>query len=110
MYTSLVLAAKVTVQVIMEHREEFLQEMSAKDIALQLNVQGLIPETVKYDIDHSKCREDANGHLLKFLLAGASEKQVQQTLKVASERIKFGRMSQFAASILQQLQPGQFVA
>ena len=82
--------------------------MNATAIALQLQVQGLIPESVKRDIDQCKCREDANGHLLRFLLTGASETQVQQTLKVASETMGYGRMSQFAASILQQLQPGQF--
>ena len=107
--TSLVLATNVTVQVIKEHREEFLQEMNATAIALQVQAQGLIPESVKCDIERSKCREDANGHLLTFLLAGASEIQVLQTLKVASEKIGYGRMSQFAVNILQQLQPGQFV-
>ena len=97
-------------QVITEHREEFLQKMDATAIALQVQVQGLIPESLKRDIDHSKCREDANGHLLTFLLTGASEIQVQQTLKVASEKMGYEKMSQFAANILQQLQPGQFVA
>ena len=95
----------MTVQVITEHREEFLQEMNATAIALQ--VQDLIPESVKCDIDQSKCIEDANGHLLTFLLTEASEIQVQQTFKVASETMDYGRMSQFAASILQQLQPGK---
>ena len=92
-------------QVITEHREEFLQEMNATAIALQ--VQDLIPESVKRDIDQSKCIEDANGHLLRFLLTGASEIQVRQTLKAASERMDQEGMSQFAASILQQLQPGK---
>ena len=112
MYTSpfFVLATKVTVQVVKEHREKFLQEMDATAIALQLQVQDLIPESVKCDIERSKCREDANGHLLTFLLAGASEIQVFQTLKVASEKMDYGRMSQFAANVLQQLQPGKFVA
>ena len=108
--TSLALAANVTVQVVKDYTNEFLQEMDATAIALQLQVQGLIPASVKCDIDRSKCGEDANGHLLTFLLTGASEIQVQQTLKVASEKMDYGRMSQFAANVLQQLQPGQFVA
>ena len=99
----------MTVQVIEEHREEFLQTMNATAIALQLQVQGLIPESVKRDIDQSKCVEDANGILLTFLLTRASEIQVQQTFKIASERMDYGRMGQFAASMFQQLQPGQFV-
>ncbi len=107
--TSLALATNVTVQVVKDYTKEFLLAMDATAIALQLRVQGLLPESVKCDIDHSKCREDANGHLLTFLSTGASEIQVQQTLKVASEKIDYGRMSQFAAKVLQQLQPGQFV-
>ena len=91
----------------MEHREEFLQGMNATAIALQVQMQGLIPESVKRDIDQSNCIEDTNEHLLTFLMTGASEYQLQQTFKVASERIDCGRMSQFAASILQQLQPGK---
>ena len=82
--------------------------MNARAIAVQ--VQDLIPEPVKRDIDQSKCMEDANEHLLIFFLTGASEIQVQQTFKVASEMMDYERMSQFAASIRQQLQPGQFVA
>ena len=84
--------------------------MDATAIALQLEVRDLIPESVKHEIHHSKCREDANGHLLTFLMKGASDIQVLQTFKVASDKTKYGRMSQFAVEILQQLQPGQFVA
>ena len=84
--------------------------MSAEAIAFQLKVQDLIPESVEHEIIHSKSRMDANARLLSFLLTGASKIQVQQTLKVASENMENGRMRHFAASILQQLQPGQFVA
>ena len=100
----------MTLQVVENYTKEFLQEMNAKDIALQLKLLGLIPESVKHDIHHSKCTEDANGHLLTFLKEGASESQVLGTFKVVSEKTVYGRMSQFAAKILQQLQPGQFVA
>ena len=97
-------------KVIENYTKEFLHEMDAKAIALQLEVQGLIPESVKHEIQHSKCKNDANTHLLKFLKEGASEEQLLGTFKVASEETEYGRMSQFAANILQQLQPGQFVA
>ena len=100
----------MTVQVIENYTKEFLQEMNASAIALQLVVQHLIPDSVKHEIDHSKCPVDANGHLLTFLMTGASEIQVLRTFKVASEKTKYGRMSHFAAKILQQLQAGQFVA
>ena len=101
---------KVTVQVIEEHREEFLQKMNARDISSVLQVRHLIPESVKHDIKHSKRREDANGHLLTFLFKDASETQVQQTLKFVSTKTDYGEMSQFATKLLKQLQPGQFVA
>ena len=107
--TSLALATKVTVQVIKVYSKEFLQEMNTSAIALQLVVQDLIPDSVKHEIDHSKCPENANGHLLTFLMKGASENQVLQTFKVASEKTEYGRMSHFAAKILQKLQAGQFV-
>ena len=108
--TSLVVATNVTLKVVKDYTKEFLQEMDATAIVLQLEVRDLIPESVKHEIQHSKCTEDANGHLLTFLMKGASESQVLHTFKVASEKIEYGRMSLFAAKILQQLQPGQFVA
>ena len=107
---SLTLTTDVTLQVVNGYTTRFLQEMNAAVIALQLELQDLISESVKHDIQHSKCKKDANGHLLKFLKEGASEEQVLGTFKVASEETEYGRMSQFAANILQQLQPGQFVA
>lgn len=103
---SLVSATDVTVQVIKDHRKEFLKEMCAKDIASTLQVLGHITEGVEYDITHSKCREDSNGELWKLLTAKASEEQVQGTFRYASEKNDYGRMSQFAAKILQQLQQG----
>ena len=100
----------MTVQVIEEHRDEFLQKMNARDIASVLQVRRLIPESVEHDIKHSKRREDANGCLLTFLLTDASKIQVLETLKFVSTMTDYGRMSQFATKLLQQLQPGQFVA
>ena len=96
----------MTVKIIKDHREEFLKEMCAKDIASTLQVLGHITEGVEYDITHSKCREDANGHLWKFFTEKASEEQVQGTLRYASEKSDYGRMSQFATKILQQLRQG----
>ena len=106
---SLVTATNVTLQdVIMERREEFQKIMCAKDIALSLRVYGHITESVEHEITNAKSREDANGHLFTFLTVKASEEQVQGTIKFAAEKKDYGRMSQFATSILQQLQQGQF--
>ena len=93
-------------QVIKENSERFLQEMNAKAIAFTLNRLQLIPESVKYDIDHSKLREDANGHLLAYLMEDAPEELVLGVFKVAFETAGYRRMSEFAANVLQKLQQG----
>ena len=93
-------------QMIGEHSQEFLQEMNAKAIALRLKVSELIPESVKYDIDHSKCGDDANAHLLTFLKEQATGDQLQGILQIASEKPDHGRMSKFATKLLQQLLQG----
>ena len=94
------------VQVIQENSKRFLVEMNAKAVAMTLFVLEVIPERVKYDIDHSKSREDANGHLLTFLKKDATEEQVLQVFKAASEKTGYGMMNEFAASILHKLQQG----
>ena len=101
---SLVTATNVTARDIIKGRtEEFLSEMSAKDIASTLKLYDLIPEEVEHDITHAKSREAANGHLLTFLTEKATDKQVQGIFKFSSKKKDYGRMSQFATSILQQL-------
>ena len=107
---SLVTATNVTAQdIIKNHRAQFLSEMSAKNIASTLKLYELIPEEVEHDITHAKSREAANGHLLTFLTENATEKQVQGIFKFASDKKEYGRMSQFAATILQQLPQGHSV-
>lgn len=95
--------------IIKANKAQFLSEMSAKDIASTLKLYDLIPDEVEYDITHAKSRGEANGRLLTFLMGQASEEQAQGIFKFASEKKDFGRMSQFATSILQQLQQGHFV-
>ena len=94
------------VQVIQENSKRFLVEMNAEAVAMTLFVLEVIPERVKYDIDHSKSREDANGHLLTFLKKDATEDQVLQIFKAASEKTGYGMMNEFATSILHKLQQG----
>ena len=93
-------------QVIQENSKRFLQEMNATVVALTLSVLDLIPERVKHDIDHSKCSEDANGHLLTYLKKYATEEQVLEVLKVVSEKIEYRKMSEFAANLLHKLEQG----
>ena len=107
---SLVTATNVTARdIIKSHRAQFLSEMSATNIASTLKLYELIPEEVEHDITHAKSREAANGHLLTFLTENATEKQVQGIFKFASEKKDYGRMSQFATTILQQLPQGHLL-
>ena len=93
-------------KVIKENSKRFLQEMNAKAIALTLRVLDLIPERIEYHIQHSMSRGEANGHLLTYLKEDATEEQVLAVFKVASEEAGYGRMSEFAANVLQKLQQG----
>ena len=67
---------------------------------------GLIPEEVENIIQHSRSEEAANQCLLTFLKENASEKQVLGVFRSATEKEGFGRMQNFAVSILHQLQRG----
>lgn len=105
MHASLVLATHV--QVIEENSQRFLQDMNAKEIALTLKVLGFIPESIEYHIQHSTCRDHANGHLLTYLMKDAAEEQMQGIFKIASAT-GYGKMSEFSAAILQKLLPGLY--
>ena len=96
------------VQVIEEHRQEFLKEMDAKTIAKALWGRHLIPEPVKNSILQSMCTEDANVELLTFLKSQASENQIEAIFKFVSEQTDYGRMSEFATYVLQKLQQGLY--
>ena len=93
-------------QVIQEHAAKFLNEMNSEEIASQLKVLNLIPESVEHCIQHSTCREDANGHLLTYLKKDATEEQVRGVFTIASQN--YGRMSEFAANLLQKLLKGLY--
>ena len=93
-------------KVIKENSKRFLEEMNAKAIAMTLYSLDLIPESVKYDIDQSALRGDANGHLLAYLMEYAPEELVLGVFKVASEEAVYRRMSEFAANVLQKLRQG----
>ena len=100
------LVSATYVQVLEEQSQIFLQVMNSTAIVQKKEVRrlGLIPERV-INIKHTS-REDANECLLTFLKEEATEEQVLGVFKVASEERSFGRMSKFAADILQRLQRG----
>ena len=105
-YFSLVSATHV--QVIQANSERFLQDMNAKVVAAKLRNLNLISESLESEIYSSKSREDASGHLLTFLKHSATEEQALQVFMVASEERGYGRMKEFAASILSKLQQGTY--
>ena len=91
-------------QVVQKHAEEFLEKMNSKVIAPQLRVLELIPESVEYDILHSKTEGNANAHLLKHLKIQANVEMIKKIFRIASKEAGYGRMSTFAASMLKELQ------
>ena len=93
-------------KVLEEQSQTFLQEMKSTAIAPTLRGLGLIPEEIRNDIQHSRCKEAANQCLLTFLKEDATEEQVLGVFKSASEEKSFGRMHKFAADILHQMQRG----
>ena len=77
--------------------------MNCKVIASKLRALKLIPESVKYDVLHSKSKEEANIHLLNHLKEEADEKTVREVFRVASEEEGYGKMNTFAAFMLREL-------
>ena len=79
--------------------------MCAEDIAQYLRARELIPESTKRDIlERSRDGNEANSHLLVYLKEKAKEETVREILKHASVVSGYGKMNEFAASILEKLQ------
>ena len=107
-HLSLLSCTATFAQVVLDHAEEFLKEMNSKVIANKLKALKLISETVEKDILQSKDTEEANVHLLQHLKQDADEKTVTEIFRIASETAGNGKMSAFAAGILQKLQRGLY--
>ena len=103
-YLCLSCGAATHVQVVQKHAEEFLEKMDSKVIAPQLRVLELIPESVEYDILHSKTEGNANAHLLKHLKVQANVETLREVFRIASKETGYGKMSAFAAGVLRELQ------
>ena len=91
-------------QVIQNHAEEFLKAMNSKEIAPQLKALDLIPESVQYDILHSRSRGEANAYLLNHLKSDATVQTVKKIFKFATEEAGYEKMNAFAAKMLRKLQ------
>ena len=91
-------------QVVQKHAKEFLEKMDSKVIAPQLRVLELIPESVEYDILHSKTEGNANARLLKHLKVQANVETMREVFRIASKETGYGKMSAFAAGMLRELQ------
>ena len=91
-------------QVIRKHASKFLTEMDAKAIASELHELDKIPEAVKNLIERAIDTSKANAELLNFLKRQASDDQIEEIFKHASEQTLNARMSRFAADVLEELQ------
>ena len=82
--------------------------MNAKEIAPKLKECELIPDSVEFDILHSKTKELANICLLRHLKVDADEEAATKVFGIASEMTSYGKMNTFAAGVLRKLQRGVY--
>ena len=78
--------------------------MNSKVIAPQLRALELIPESVEYDILHSKTEGNANAYLLKHLKVQVNVETLREVFRIASNERGYGKTSAFAAGVLRELQ------
>ena len=80
--------------------------MDSREIVSKLKAMELIPEGTANSIKLSKDKEEANTHLLTHLKENADEKAIKETFRIASKKTGCGRMNEFAAFMLKELQGG----
>ena len=78
--------------------------MDAKAIASELHKLEKIPEAVQNLIERAIDTPKTNAELLDFLKRQASDDQIEDIFKYASEQTLNGKMSRFAADVLEELQ------
>ena len=84
--------------------ETFLEEMNAEAVGQTLKSLRLISPEVATDIARARSKKEANNVLLQHMLEDADEKKLQKILEVSSKAEGYGRMNNFAASVLRNQQ------
>ena len=82
----------------------FIEEMNAKAIGQTLRSLRLISPEVATDIERARSKKEANNVLLQHMQEDADEKKIQKILEVSSKAEGYGRMNNFAASVLRNQQ------
>ena len=92
------------VQILDEHQERFISDVSAKDIAMALQRKGVIPPEVAAEIANSLSTEKANGVLYNHLHSQASVDDLKHLFQLCSEEKGYSRMNTFGKHMLEELE------
>ena len=82
----------------------FLEEMNAGAIGQTLKSLRLISPEVATDIERARSKKEANNVLLQYMQEDADEERLRKIFEVASTAEGYGRMNNFAASVLRNRQ------
>ena len=92
-----------------EFSKMFLEEMNAKVIGQTLKSLHLISPEVATDIERARSKKEANNALLQYMQEDADEERLRKIFEVASTAEGYGRMNNFAASVLRNWQWGLYL-
>ena len=106
-YVSMFILTAVTfpsvVQILEKHQERFISDMHVKDIAVTLQLKGVIPEEIAADIASARSKKKANEALYDHLHSQASEDDLKRLFQLCSEEKGYSRMSAFGKHMLGEL-------
>ena len=93
------------VQLLLEkHREHFIRDMDAKEIAVTLKQERVIPEGIATDIANARSKKKANEVLYDHLYSQASEDDLKRLFKLCSEEEGYSKMNAFGKDMLEELE------
>ena len=107
-YVSMFILTAVTfpsaVQILEKHQERFISDMHAKDIAVTLQLKGVIPEEIATVIANAHSKKKANEALYGHLHSQASEDDLKCLFQLCSEEKGYSRMNAFGEDMLGELE------
>ena len=87
-----------------KHRERFIRDMDAKEIAVTLKQERVIPEGIATDIANARSKKKANEVLYDHLYSQASEDDLKRLFKLCSEEEGYSKMNAFGKDMLEELE------
>ena len=91
------------VQILEKHQERFIGDMHARDIAVTLQLKGVIPEEIATDIANARSKKKANEALYDHLHSQASEDGLKRLFQLCSKIHGYSRMNAFGKDMMGEL-------